>query len=33
MNAYRGALANQNDVLVLEPDSEFFKYFGADSVK
>jgi len=30
MNAYRGALANQNDVLVLEPDSEFFKYFGTD---
>jgi membrane protease subunit HflC len=30
MNAYRGALANQNDVLVLEPDSEFFKYFGSD---
>jgi len=28
MNAYRGALANRNDVLVLEPDSEFFKYFG-----
>ena len=30
MNAYRGALANRNDVLVLEPDSEFFKYFGND---
>ena len=30
MNAYRAALANQNDVLVLEPDSEFFKYFGTD---
>jgi membrane protease subunit HflC len=30
MNAYRSALANRNDVLVLEPDSEFFKYFGAD---
>jgi len=30
MNAYRGALANSNDVLVLEPDSEFFKYFGTD---
>jgi membrane protease subunit HflC len=30
MNAYRGALANRNDVLVLEPDSEFFKYFGTD---
>jgi membrane protease subunit HflC len=30
MNAYRGALANRNDMLVLEPDSEFFKYFGND---
>jgi membrane protease subunit HflC len=30
MNAYRSALANKNDVLVLEPDSEFFKYFGSD---
>jgi len=30
MNAYRSALANRNDVLVLEPDSEFFKYFGTD---
>jgi modulator of FtsH protease HflC len=30
MNAYRSALANKNDVLVLEPDSEFFKYFGTD---
>ena len=28
MTAYREALANQNDVLVLEPDSEFFKYFS-----
>ena len=33
MNAYRAALANQNDVLVLEPDSEFFKYFGTDIVR
>jgi membrane protease subunit HflC len=30
MNAYRSALAGKNDVLVLEPDSEFFKYFGND---
>ena len=30
MNAYRSALSNKNDVLVLEPDSEFFKYFGND---
>jgi membrane protease subunit HflC len=28
MNAYREALGNQQDVLVLEPDTEFFKYFG-----
>ena len=27
MNAYRTALSSQQDVLVLEPDSEFFKYF------
>ena len=33
MNAYRSALANRNDVLVLEPDSEFFKYFGTDVAK
>jgi membrane protease subunit HflC len=33
MNAYRGALANHNDVLVLEPDSEFFKYFGTDTAR
>jgi membrane protease subunit HflC len=31
MNAYRAALANQNDVLVLEPDTEFFKYFGSNA--
>jgi len=31
MKAYRSALANGNDVLVLEPDSEFFKYFGTDA--
>ncbi|MEN8206745.1 MAG: protease modulator HflC [Pseudomonadota bacterium] len=28
MNAYREALASQQDVLVLEPDSEFFRYFS-----
>ena len=27
MNAYRASLASQQDVLVLETDSEFFKYF------
>jgi len=31
MSAYREALANQGDVLVLEPDSEFFKYFGSNA--
>ena len=31
MSAYRAALANQGDVLVLEPDSEFFKYFGSNT--
>ena len=30
MNAYRSALAGQQDIMVLEPDSEFFKYFGSD---
>jgi membrane protease subunit HflC len=33
MTAYRKALANSQDVLVLEPDSEFFKYFSDYSVK
>jgi len=31
MKAYRSALANGQDVLVLEPDSEFFKYFGTNA--
>ena len=31
MTAYRAALANQGDVLVLEPDSEFFRYFGSST--
>ncbi len=31
MSAYRSALAGQQDVMVLEPDSEFFKYFGSDA--
>ncbi len=30
MNAYRKALGGQHDIMVLEPDSEFFKYFGSD---
>ena len=31
MNAYRAALATGQEVLVLEPDSEFFKYFGSNA--
>jgi membrane protease subunit HflC len=31
MNAYRAALSNSSDVLVLQPDTEFFKYFGDSS--
>ena len=27
LNAYKSTFANKNDVLVLEPDTEFFKYF------
>ena len=33
MMAYREALANKQDVMVLQPDSEFFKYFSDYSVK
>jgi membrane protease subunit HflC len=33
MMAYRDALAKSDDVLVLEPDSEFFKYFNDYSGK
>ena len=31
MNAYRGALSSTQDVLVLQPNSEFFKYFNSDA--
>ncbi len=31
MNAYRTALSSPQDILVLEPDSEFFKYFGSSA--
>ena len=31
MNAYRGALADKQDMLILQPDSEFFKYFNSDA--
>lgn len=30
MDAYRGALSSKQDVLVLQPDSEFFKYFNSN---
>ena len=33
MSAYREALANSQDILVLEPDSDFFKYFNEYTVK
>ena len=33
MNAYREALSSTQDVLVLEPDSEFFKYFNSNTGK
>ncbi|MGE0483772.1 MAG: protease modulator HflC [Gammaproteobacteria bacterium] len=28
LNAYKSSFSGKNDVLLLEPDSEFFKYFG-----
>lgn len=31
MESYRKALSGGNDVMVLEPDSEFFRYFGKAS--
>jgi len=31
MNAYRTALSSTQDVMVLEPESEFFKYFNSAS--
>ena len=33
MNAYRESLSSKQDVLVLEPDSEFFKYFNSAAGK
>jgi len=33
MSAYREALANSQDILVLEPESDFFKYFNEYTVK
>jgi modulator of FtsH protease HflC len=31
MNAYREALRSKQDILVLQPDSEFFRYFDSDA--
>ena len=28
LNAYKSSFGNNNDVLLLEPDSDFFKFFG-----
>lgn len=33
MNAYRKSLDSKRDILVLEPDSEFFKYFNSSTGK
>ena len=33
MSAYRDALGSKQDVLVLQPDSEFFKYFNSGTGK
>jgi membrane protease subunit HflC len=30
MNAYRDALRSKGDILILQPDSEFFRYFNSD---
>lgn len=29
LNAYKSAFANKNDVIVLQPDADFFKYFNS----
>lgn len=33
LNAYKNSFGDTNDILVLEPDSEFFKYFNSASGK
>lgn len=33
MNAYREALSDKQDMLILQPDSEFFKYFNTDAAE
>jgi membrane protease subunit HflC len=32
LQAYRNAFGNQQDVLVLDPSSEFFEYFGGETI-
>ena len=32
LNAYRDALSGKQNVLVLRPDSEFFRYFRGDGI-
>lgn len=31
LSAYRESFANKNDVMVIEPDADFFKYFGSST--
>lgn len=31
LNAYKNTFSSSNDLLVIKPDSEFFRYFGANS--
>lgn len=33
LNAYKKAFANRNDILVLEPQSDFFRYFNHQNLK
>jgi len=33
LGAYKSAFSNKNDVILLQPDSEFFKYFGDPKAK
>ena len=31
LNAYRSSFSNKNDVMIIQPDTDFFKYFGEQS--
>jgi membrane protease subunit HflC len=33
LNAYKSAFANKNDVILLEPEADFFKYFKSPKGK